>query len=94
MLGALWYALYALIGAVDPEAFFNGFAGVPAERPDLLYYSFVTLTTLGYGDIVPVHPVARNVAVLQALAGTMYLPIVLSRLVALFIAQSEAERAG
>ena len=46
----------------------------------LTYYSFVTLTTMGYGDIMPVHPLARALAVLEALTGQLYLTILLARL--------------
>ena len=48
-----------------------------------MYYSFVTPATMGYGDIMPVHPLARAVAVLEALTGQLYLAIMLARLVSL-----------
>jgi hypothetical protein len=47
------------------------------------YYSFVTLTTVGYGDITPVHPLARSLAVFEALTGQLYPAILLARLVSL-----------
>ncbi len=47
------------------------------------YYSIITLTTLGYGDIIPVHPVARNLAAAEALIGQLYPAILLARLVTL-----------
>ncbi len=49
------------------------------------YYSFVTMTTLGYGDIVPASPVARMCAVLQAVLGQLYLAVLVARLVGLHI---------
>lgn len=48
-----------------------------------VYYSLVTLTTMGYGDITPVHPVARSLATAEALTGQLHLAILISRLVAL-----------
>ncbi len=48
-----------------------------------IYYSLVTLTTMGYGDITPVAPVARSLAVAEALTGQLYVAILISRLVAL-----------
>ena len=50
---------------------------------DSLYVTVQTLTTVGYGDITPVHPLARAVAVLEALTGQLYLTILLARLVSL-----------
>jgi hypothetical protein len=67
---------------VDPEAFHP--AGAYFVAPQRwLYYSFVTLTTVGYGDITPVGPLARSLAILEALTGQLYPAILLARLVAL-----------
>ena len=54
-------------------------------RHSLLYYSFVTLTTVGYGDITPVHPMARSLAMAEALVGQLYPAILIARLVSLQI---------
>ena len=51
------------------------------ETPELLYFSFVTLTTVGYGDIVPATPAARSLAILEMLAGQLYLASLVARLV-------------
>ena len=48
-----------------------------------MYFSFVTLTTVGYGDIVPVHRVARSLATAEALTGQLYIAVLLARLVSL-----------
>ena len=66
-----------------PGAFAIAFAGRSSNQ--WTYYSFVTLTTMGYGDIMPVHPLARALAVLEALTGQLYLAILLARLVSLEI---------
>ena len=47
----------------------------------MTYFSYVTLTTLGYGDIVPISPLARSLAVLEALTGVLFLAVLISRLV-------------
>jgi len=47
------------------------------------YYSITTLTTLGYGDIIPVHPIARNLAMVESLVGQLYPAILIARLVTL-----------
>ncbi len=51
---------------------------------DVMYFSFATLTTLGYGDITPAAPIARMIVTFEAVIGPFYLAIVVARLVALF----------
>jgi hypothetical protein len=87
LLGLTWAQAYELMALWHPGAFAGAVAGavdVGSSQP-LTYFSFVTLTTLGYGDIRPVHPVARAFAVLEALTGQLYLAILLARLVSLEI---------
>jgi Ion channel len=66
-----------------------GMAGesVPSRFPPTLaiYFSFVTLATLGYGDIVPRSEVARGLAVMEAIAGQLYLAVMIARLVSLYV---------
>jgi hypothetical protein len=82
LLGFAWASAYELVALHDPHAFGGGAAeGVGAER--WIYFSFVTLTTAGYGDIVPVARSARSLAVLEALVGQLYPAIILARLVSL-----------
>ncbi|MFO1461942.1 MAG: ion channel [Verrucomicrobiota bacterium] len=84
LLGILWAAGYALVGRVIPGDFAN--VSVAAGRMqgfEALYFSFVTLTTVGYGDILPVAPVARMLAMMEAMTGTLYLAVLVSRLVSL-----------
>ena len=82
LLGIIWSAAYDLVAIHVADAC----AGV---RPSgsgpqrWLYFSFVTLTTVGYGDIVPVAPAARSLAALKALVGQLYPAIILARLVSL-----------
>jgi hypothetical protein len=96
ILGAI--ALYVLIGVVWAEAYQlisihvpGAYAGIAADsdsrdRSSWIYFSFVTLTTLGYGDITPVAHAARSLAILEALIGQLYPAIVLARLVSLHVA--------
>jgi hypothetical protein len=81
LLGFIWAQLYELVALWRPGAFTGAVEGM-GSLP-WTYYSFVTLTTMGYGDIMPVHPLARAVAVLEALTGQLYLAIMLARLVSL-----------
>ena len=77
MLATFWFALYNLMEAIYPASFVQ--TGAPATaripRAALLYFSLITLTTVGYGDIVPVTPAARVFAALEGAAGVLYIAI-------------------
>lgn len=83
-LGALW----AVVDRAWPGSLLSGGAPIAGglSLPDGIYFSFVTLATLGYGDIVPVTPVARGIAVFEAVFGQLYLAVMVARLVSLHIA--------
>jgi hypothetical protein len=81
-LGLAWAYAYELVAALAPGAFAAAQPGALPGR-GLMYFSFVTLTTVGYGDITPVHPAARTLALLEALTGQLYPAILLARLVSL-----------
>ncbi|HLY38138.1 MAG TPA: potassium channel family protein [Candidatus Binatia bacterium] len=91
LLGVLWAGLYEMIHTLSPAAF--RFAEPPQTHAELVtslaYYSFVTLTTMGYGDITPVHPAARSAAMLEALTGQLFPAILIARLVAMELAARE-----
>ena len=86
VLGILWGEIYTLLYLVDPAAFYFDPATQRGEPPiaELVYFSFSTLTTLGLGDIIPVAPVARSMATLEALIGQIYPAVLLARLVTLY----------
>jgi hypothetical protein len=79
LAGMFFSFVYGLIGAIDADVLF-GSAGAP-DRLNELYFSFVTLCTVGYGDLVPVGGVARAVAVVEMLIGQIYLVTVVSLIV-------------
>jgi ion channel len=87
VLGLLFAHLYGLVNVLVPEAFANVPPGVSADavfyRGRLLYFSFVTLTSTGYGDILPLHPIARSLATLEAVIGQLFPATLLARLVSL-----------
>jgi len=56
----------------------------------LVYYSFVTMTTVGYGDIVPVSPLARSLAILEGICGVMFMAILIARLVSMYQPRRDA----
>jgi hypothetical protein len=86
LLGLLWALLYGVIAATDPDAF-HGLALFSLEesgaQQDFIYFSFVTLTTLGYGDMSPVAPAAKTLAWFEAVFGQLYLAVTIARLVSL-----------
>jgi hypothetical protein len=84
LLGLLWAHAYQLLHLVRPEAFSGAVDDAPGAQM-WIYYSFVTLTTVGYGDITPLHPLARSLAISEALTGQLYLAVTLARLMALHI---------
>lgn len=81
-LGLLWAFAYKIIYTLEPGSFQGLEAGENLEQK-LFYFSFVTLTTLGYGDITPKATAAHSVAVLQALIGQIYLVVLVARFVSL-----------
>jgi len=83
----MFFIIYGLLNVLLPHAF-NGLPQTGSEHGSgaaLLYYSFSTLTTLGYGDITPLHPLARSLANLEAGIGQLYPATLLARLVSLEI---------
>ena len=101
LLGVLWALVYSALELLAPESFtimVAGGAGNEAMRFRAdqaifpLYYSFITLTTLGYGDVVPSSPPARMLAALEAIMGQLYLAVLVARLVGLHIAQATMGR--
>jgi len=96
LIGGLWFMIYLVIENLQPGSFMYAALGPDqvVEWTEFLYYSFATLTTLGYGDIVPVSLLAKHFAAAQAIVGVMYLAIIISRLVGLFIAQSRTSGEG
>ncbi len=81
LLGVVWAILFAFVQLAEPSAFHYAgrAAGDPIEH--LLYYSFVTLATLGYGDVAPVHAVARTLAYMEAVVGQLYIAVLIAGLV-------------
>ena len=83
-IGLVFVALYTLVGAYSPNAFSGLTVAARVSLPsDLVYFSFTTLTTVGYGDIVPVDPVARSLSNIEAIVGQLYPATLLARLVSL-----------
>jgi len=86
LIGYTWVFAYQLLVQTVPAAvqLENAMSdGLSRQPNDLVYFSFITLTTVGYGDVRPVHPLARSMAVAEALVGQLYLAILIMGLVIL-----------
>ena len=95
MLGLMWTMAYWLVDQLTPGGAFsfntntgtrsmNGFTG--------FYFSFITLSTVGYGDITPVSRIARWLAAMEAMTGLLYVAVLIARLVSLYSAPRSAEQ--
>ena len=83
LLGAFWAQTYEIIELAVPAAFAEPGGAAPSQSA-LLYFSFTTLTTTGYGDITAINPVVRMWSIFEAIIGTMYNATVIARLVSLY----------
>jgi hypothetical protein len=97
-LGLGWAVVFSMIEGFRPGSFEIGpklVSGGETARPlphVLTYYSFVTLTTVGYGDISPVSPGTRTLAWIEAITGQFYLAVIVAGLVSLLAAKDKQER--
>jgi len=91
LLGVIWAMLFIVVEFLVPGSLRHG-QEQALMGAEMVYYSFVTLTTLGYGDIVPVSQSARALATLEALTGQLFLTVLVARLVALQITHSSRRR--
>jgi voltage-gated potassium channel Kch len=95
MQGMMWAALYQLVDVMLPGAF--QFPATPEGDPlsttardsSFIYFSFVTLTTVGYGDVLAVDPFARSLAMMEALSGQLFPAVLIARIVALQVSEDD-----
>jgi hypothetical protein len=93
LMGLTWSFAHLLLQRLRPGSYRVAASGMrPADGMELLYFSYVTLATLGYGDVVPITNGARSLAVLEAVGGTIYLAILVARLIGLHLAHSGTPR--
>ncbi len=93
LFGVIWAMLYTLVETLTPGSF-AGFTAMDERGWDSewLYFSFVTMTTLGYGDILPISATARGLAYMQAVVGQFYIAMLVAGLVGAYI--SDRQKAG
>jgi ion channel len=93
LISLIFVALFAFVGQLMPKAF----SGIAIDdnamlASNLIYFSFVTLTSTGYGDVVPVHPIARSLCNLESIIGQLYPAILLARLVTQELGDGKPDR--
>jgi Ion channel len=93
LLGLGWAHCYHIANRLIPGSFHSS-VGSFFSVVEWYYYSFATLTTLGYGDIVPIKPVSRSLAIGEALTGQLYLTVLIARLVALEVMSWKPDSKG
>jgi len=98
LLGLAWGSLYSVIEVLQPGSFqaagelADSVKSEESRGPVLVYYSFVTMTTVGYGDITPVSPPARTLSWLEAMMGQFYIAVLVAFLVGIRVSQGPVKR--
>ena len=93
LLGLIWTMIYLIILSMDPQAF----SGIEASNwqqifSRVAYYSFVTLTTLGYGDVLPTNHIAEFFVYMEAITGVFYMAIIVASLISLHLASIQDKK--
>lgn len=90
LIGVVWALLYNLVDASVPGSYSVVDKQVSSlDMDEFVYFSMVTLTTLGYGDIIPVSAPAKSLAAMEALVGQIYLTVIIARLIGLHMQQTK-----
>jgi len=95
LLGVMWSIAYTVLEFSQPGSF-KGLTELvsPVWNPDLIYFSFVTITTLGYGDITPLTQTARTLSFLEAIVGQFYIAVLVAGLVSAYISTKQDSSDG
>lgn len=91
LLGVVWTTMYLAVARLNPSAFnlpTTPDAPTTLDPFSAFYFSFITLCTVGYGDITPVSKTARMLAVIEAITGLFYMAVLISRLVSMYASSS------
>jgi hypothetical protein len=88
LAGLVFGVAYWMLDRIWPASFGGTLSG-NFDLPHAIYFSFVTIATLGYGDVVPASEPARGLAIVEGLGGQMYLTVLVARLVSLYSQQHE-----
>lgn len=93
LIGLSWALGFAILESLSPGAFrHEEVVGREAVLQVFVYYSLVTLSTLGYGDVVPILPLARSLAAIEAIVGQLYIAVFVATLVARLLAREDSKQ--
>jgi hypothetical protein len=84
LLGLQWFAIYSVFDVLSPGSILHSASANADRHAELLYFSLVTLTTIGYGDVVPLQGEVRVLAALEGIAGVLYIAITVALLVSAY----------
>ena len=96
LLGIMWASIYGFLEYVTPGAVFKGSDGLihtKLSTNELMYYSYTTLATIGYGDITSVTPVGRILSVIEAIFGQLYIAFLVARLISIYTTNALRKKA-
>ncbi len=93
LLGLNWGMFYLFTNMAIPDSF-HGLTPttIGAQFSEFMYFSFVTITTLGYGDLIPLKPLARTAAYLEAIVGQFYVAVLAAWLVGMYLSEKSQNR--
>ena len=83
-IAAMFTPLYVIVSRLDVNAFVDNGLGVAPQWRQLVYFSFVTLATLGYGDVLPLNAWARSLATVEGMVGVLYVALIMGRLIGVY----------
>ncbi len=83
-IAAMFTPLYVIVSRLDVNAFVDNGLGVAPQWQQLVYFSFVTLATLGYGDVLPLNAWARSLATVEGMVGVLYVALIMGRLIGVY----------
>jgi hypothetical protein len=92
LIGFTWASFYRIVFSFQPDAFSVSdtfLASAGQSQPDFVYFSFITLLTVGYGDVSPISGIARSLAMLEGIVGVLYIGVFVSRLLSLYRSQTK-----
>ena len=86
MIGVMWAGIYTVLEGIYPDSF----SGI-TEAGDILYFSFVILTTVGFGDITPQTIISKRLVIFEAAAGCIYLAVIIAMIVGRYMSMEQKQ---